>query len=73
MRAQRHLQDLSIEQLAEKSGLHDSYLGEIERGEANPSAIALAKIASGLGLSTTHVFTKEANDLYLPLPIKHLY
>ncbi len=42
---------LSQEGLAEKAGLHRTYLGDIERGERNVSLINIERIARALGVS----------------------
>ena len=44
----RKLQKMSIERTAEVAGVSRSMLGQIERGEANPSAALLYKIAGAL-------------------------
>jgi transcriptional regulator with XRE-family HTH domain len=41
---------MTQEALAEKSGLHTTLIGKIERGNCNPSLITLDKIARGLGM-----------------------
>ena len=41
---------MTQEQLGEKAGVDYKYLGGIERGERNPSAENLAKIAKALGV-----------------------
>lgn len=44
----RKIQKMSIERTAEVAGVSRSMLGQIERGEANPSAALLYKIAGAL-------------------------
>ena len=44
----RKTQKMSIERTAEAAGVSRSMLGQIERGEANPSAALLYKIATAL-------------------------
>jgi transcriptional regulator with XRE-family HTH domain len=51
IRGRRKQAGLSQELLADRSGLHPNYVGLIERGERNPSAVALFAIAKALGLS----------------------
>lgn len=41
---------LTQEELASRAGLSANYVGEIERGERNPSALALFALARGLGV-----------------------
>lgn len=44
----RKTKKLSMERLAEQSGVSRSMLGQIERGEANPSVAILGKLAAAL-------------------------
>lgn len=44
----RNSQSLTIEKLAEITGVSKSMLGQIERGEANPTIATVWKIANGL-------------------------
>lgn len=48
VRDRRKAAKLTQEELAERAGLSANYVGEIERGERNPSALALIQIARGL-------------------------
>ena len=49
VRKRRHALGLSQEALAEKAGLHWTYIGGIERGERNLGLLNLVKIARALG------------------------
>ena len=51
VRALRAAAQLSLEALAERSGVRRSMLSLIERGEASPSAVVLDKVATSLGLT----------------------
>lgn len=51
IRKERKRQLLTIEQLAEKSGITDNFLGKIERGEGMPSLPTIDSIACALNVS----------------------
>lgn len=48
LRKLRQKQGLTQEELAEKAGMHFTYVGQIERGLRNPSLINLRKLAKAL-------------------------
>lgn len=50
LRALRKEANLTQEELAERAKLSANYVGEIERGEKNPGALALFALARGLGV-----------------------
>ena len=56
MRELRARYDISQEQLALKSELNRTYIGDIERGEKVPTLITLSKIANGLGITLKEMF-----------------
>lgn len=62
----RGRQGLSLEALAEASGVSRSMISLIERGESNPTAVVLEKLATGLGVSLATLFEAPAA---LPLPL----
>ena len=41
---------LSQEELADKSGVHRTYVGMIERGEKNITVLSLLKVSGALGI-----------------------
>lgn len=53
-------QGLSLEALAEGSGVSRSMISLIERGESNPTAVLLEKLATGLGVSLATLFEMPA-------------
>src|SRR5277367_1775785 len=53
LRAQR---GLTLDALAERSGISRSMISLIERGESSPTAVLLEKLASGLGVPLAALF-----------------
>lgn len=47
---------LSQEELAEKCGLHPTYIGQVERGEKNATIESISKITAGLSISLGTLF-----------------
>lgn len=56
VREMRIAQGLSQENLAQKSGLHRTYIGGIERGERNISLENIQKIAHALSCTICQLF-----------------
>ena len=49
---------MNLQQLAQASGLHWTYLSGIERGLRNPSLKVLVAIASSFGLTTAELLRR---------------
>ncbi|NDZ95721.1 helix-turn-helix transcriptional regulator [Streptomyces sp. SID6673] len=58
IRAQRVAAEVSLRQLAERAGVSNPYLSQIERGLRKPSADVLAQIAKGLRLSAEVLYVR---------------
>ncbi|OKP93171.1 transcriptional regulator [Paenibacillus sp. P3E] len=56
IRRLRKEMNLSQEQLAERSGLHTNYVGQVERGEKNLTLETLEKVVGGIDLSLEELF-----------------
>jgi transcriptional regulator with XRE-family HTH domain len=48
---------MSQEELADRAGMHRTYLGGIERGERNPSLKNITAVARALGVSLSELFS----------------
>ena len=58
IRNYRTQQKLSQEKLAEISGCHPTYIGQVERGEKNATLESIEKIASALNIPLAQLFEK---------------
>ena len=58
IRNYRTQQGLSQEKLAELSGCHPTYIGQLERGEKNATLESIDKIATALNVSLSKLFEK---------------
>ena len=59
IRSLREAKGVSQEGLAEKSGLHRTYIGGVERGLRNPSLKSLARMAKALDVRIGQLFDGE--------------
>lgn len=62
IRRRRRAAGLSQEALAERSGLHWTYLSEIETSKVNPTVGVLRRIAGGLGVRTSQLVAEAEGD-----------
>ena len=58
IRNYRTQKGLSQEKLAELSGCHPTYIGQLERGEKNATLESIERIAAALGISLSKLFEK---------------
>jgi len=55
VREARKAQGLTQKQVAERTGIHVTYISDIERGARNPSWKTIASLAAGMDVSTADV------------------
>ncbi len=58
IRNYRTSQSLSQEKLAELSGCHPTYIGQVERGEKNATIESIGKISAALHVPLSQMFEK---------------
>ena len=61
VKALREAMDLSLRDLAERSGVSAPMLSQVERGETSPTLAVAARIASGLDLSLSQLLRLDEN------------
>lgn len=59
----RKSRDLSLDKLAELTGVSKAMLAQVERGDSNPTISLLWKIANGLRISVTALIAEEAQEV----------
>ena len=59
---------MSLDQVAEQTGVSKSMLAQIERGTANPSLGVLGKITSGLRIEFQELIQPPREDCRLVMP-----
>ena len=62
IKKQRNRLGLTQEELAEKCGLHYTYIGQLERGEKNATLESIEKVVRGLDISFEALFEKLGSD-----------
>ena len=60
IRKQRAAKGLTLEALAERAGISDRYLADVERGNRSVSVDIAAKIAAGLGTTLQRLLDAAA-------------
>lgn len=62
IRRQRRAAGLSQEGLAERAGLHSTYLSEIETARVNPTVNVLRRIAAALGVRASALVSAAEDE-----------
>ena len=66
VRELRGTRGLSLDALARRSGVSRSMISLVERGESNPTAVVLEKLAAGLDVSLAALFDAPTSDREAP-------
>jgi transcriptional regulator with XRE-family HTH domain len=61
IRVLRQAQGMSQERLAEKAGVHRTYVGSLERGERNVALINIVRLADALGVDPADLIKGMTN------------
>jgi CheY-like chemotaxis protein len=61
IKTERSVLGISQEELAERAGLHRTYVSDVERGARNPSIASIEKLARALELSVSALFDRASN------------
>ncbi len=63
IRRERQDRHMTIKELADKAGLSEIYVGEIERGQKYPSAVVLESLAKALDLDIADLLQLLAEEI----------
>jgi transcriptional regulator with XRE-family HTH domain len=63
LREERHLQERTLVDVAEESGVSTQYLSEIERGRKEPSSEILGAVSGALGLRLVDLTARTTRTL----------
>ena len=70
----RKSRNLSLDMLAEKTGVSKSMLGQIERGESNPTVTTVSKIMEGIKIPFEDlIYMKEENIILIDKENRSIY
>lgn len=62
LRQLRQSQKITLQQLAEVTGLTASFISQVERNQTMPSILAIQKISKALGTSVTYFFEESISE-----------
>src|SRR5918992_2614175 len=68
VRELRRRRGLTLEELAERSGVSRAMISKLERGEKNPTLMVAAKLAEGLGVTLSQLVGMEERREVVVVP-----
>lgn len=73
IKSYRKALNISQEELAERCGLHSTYIGQVERGEKNASLKSIQKLSRGLKIPISKLFECFTIDSIESTPAAEIY
>lgn len=65
LKAVRKTKDISVYRLSKLSGVSETHIRDLERGDRNPSYYTLERLTESLGISLSEFFNSSADVMYL--------
>ena len=65
MKAVRQSKQISVYKLAQMSGISETHIRDLERGDRNPSFDTLSRLAEPMGITLSELFNDSAEIAYL--------
>jgi transcriptional regulator with XRE-family HTH domain len=59
LRAIRHLRRLTLRDVADRAGVSESFVSQVERGKASASVASLQRLAGALGIAVSDLFSPD--------------
>ena len=59
LRAIRHVRRLTLRDVAERAGVSESFVSQVERGKASASVASLQRLAEALGIAVSDLFSPD--------------
>jgi transcriptional regulator with XRE-family HTH domain len=71
LRRTREAKDLTLQQLADKTGLNIAAISRLEREPRDPRASSLVKLADALEVSASFLMSREDQNLEFSVALRH--
>lgn len=65
MKAIRQSKNISVYRLAQMSGISETHIRDLERGDRNPSFDTLSRLAEPMGITLSELFNESEETAYL--------
>ncbi len=72
LRTIRKSKNISVYKLSQQSGISETHIRDLERGDRNPSFDTLSRLAKPLGLSLSELFNESDTSAFLTKDEKEL-